>query len=208
MSAVLVLLLKGFAIGLAIAAPAGPVTVICVRRTLADGPGAGVACGLGAVAGDVWIGALAAFGVAAISELLLAHETALRAAGGVFLLWIGWRLLRAPAPDARGGDGRGRVGLFLAAAALTGANPLTILGFTAVFASFGVVDRALSAADAAVLLAGIAVGAATWWGSLVAAVATFRDRLGDGRMEIVNRVSGWLMVTFGVGALASLLVAW
>src|SRR5215472_13518104 len=85
----LLLLLKGVAIGLAIAAPVGPVAVLCIRRTLLQGHAAGFGSGFGAVTADVIFGAIATFGVAALSDELLEHEIALRLIGGAFLVGLG-----------------------------------------------------------------------------------------------------------------------
>lgn len=200
-----ILLLKGVAIGLAIAAPTGPVAVLCIKRTLLLGLPAGVASGLGAVVGDVFYGAIAAFGVAAVSSVLLAHEQILRIVGGGFLLWLGIKLLRNPPnPDARNAvNGVGLFAYFLSSVVLTVTNPLTIIGFTAIFAGFGVMDRALTLGDGAILLAGIALGAALWWLSLAAFASLFRRRLDAEHLTWLNRISGGLMLIFALGIAAS-----
>src|SRR5579871_1128376 len=99
---ILLLLLKGIAIGLAIAAPVGPVAVLCIRRTLLQGHGAGLASGFGAVTADVIFGAMATFGVAALADVLFEHEIALRVIGGSFLLALGINTYRKePPPTGR-----------------------------------------------------------------------------------------------------------
>src|SRR5271154_2156942 len=96
---ILLMLLKGVAVGLAIAAPVGPVAVLCIRRTLLQGHPAGFASGFGAVTADVIFGAIATFGVAALSDVLLEHEVALRVIGGVFLIGLGINTYIKPPPQ-------------------------------------------------------------------------------------------------------------
>ncbi len=191
---------RGLVIGFSIAAPVGPIGVLCIRRTLADGRAIGLAVGLGAAVADAMYGAVAGFGLTAISALLVRRQDLLRGVGGLFLCYLGARtFLAAPADRAARVAGGGLVGAFTATFALTLANPATILSFVAVFAGFGV--AAASWRDATVLVAGVFLGSALWWLMLSGAVAALRSRFDQRALRWVNRLSGLVLFAFGVTAL-------
>ena len=155
------LLIQGALSGFAIAAPVGPINVLCIRRTLVDGFGSGLASGLGAAAADTVFGAIAAFGVASVMSFLNRWEGVLSLVGGVILLLLGWRALFSPPPaDDIRGSGVGLLGAFISTFGLTIANPMTVLSFIAVFAALGAGVTGLEAA--AVLVAGVFLGSAAW----------------------------------------------
>jgi len=191
---------RGLVIGFSIAAPVGPIGVLCIRRTLADGRAIGLAVGLGAAVADAMYGAVAGFGLTAISALLVRRQDLLRGVGGLFLCYLGARtFLATPADRAARVAGGGLVGAFTATFALTLANPATILSFVAVFAGFGV--AAASWRDATVLVAGVFLGSALWWLMLSGAVAALRSRFDQRALRWVNRLSGLVLFAFGVTAL-------
>lgn len=201
-------LLKGLVIGLSIAAPVGPIGLLCIRRTLAGGPAHGFASGLGAATADAVYGAIAGFGVALVTDALIGGQVALKLFGGLMLLYLGWTTLRAR-PAERPAEAKGAAGLAGAYAStflLTLANPATILSFAAVFGGLGVASGASdSTTVAAVLVAGVFVGSALWWLALSASVGAFRRRVTPAAMLWINRASGAVLGGFGVAALASLL---
>jgi threonine/homoserine/homoserine lactone efflux protein len=200
-------LVKGLAIGVSIAAPVGPIGLLCIRRSLERGRMAGLATGLGAATADAAYGCIAAFSLSAVSRFLLAEVTWLRLGGGVALCWLGVRtFLSAPARrEAQAGSG-GLASAYLSSLLLTLANPMTILSFVAVFAGLGLAASPDFAA-AGTLVAGVFVGSGLWWLLLSASVARMRHRVGDGWMRAINRLSGGLIVAFGLYALSTL-VPW
>lgn len=192
--------MRGLVIGFSIAAPVGPIGVLCIRRTLADGLAIGLAVGLGAAVADAMYGAVAGFGLTAVSALLVRRQDVLRAVGGLFLCYLGARtVLAAPADRAARATGGGILGAFSATLALTLANPATILSFVAVFAGFGV--AAARWRDATVLVAGVFLGSALWWLMLGGTVAALRSRFDQRALRWVNRLSGLVLLAFGVAAL-------
>jgi threonine/homoserine/homoserine lactone efflux protein len=206
-SIVMTFLLKGLAIGFAIAAPVGPIGVLCIRRSLAHGTPAGLASGLGAAVADAAYGCIAAFGLTMISTFLVGQRFWLQLAGGVFLCWLGMRtLLATPAQDPAAGAGsaRGLLGAFASTFVLTLTNPMTILSFVAVFAGLGLADTSGDYRAAATLVAGVFLGSALWWLLLSGGVGLLRSRFDARGLLWVNRVSGALIVAFGVFALATL----
>jgi threonine/homoserine/homoserine lactone efflux protein len=194
------LLIKGALSGFAIAAPVGPINVLCIRRTLSDGFGRGLASGLGAAAADTMFGALAAFGVASVLSFLTRWEGMLSLAGGLLLLGIGLHSLRRPP-----GAGAGRVGTaglasaFFSTFSLTIANPMTILSFLAVFAGIGIGATSLQAAS--VLVLGVFLGSAAWWLGLSGLVNAIRHTLADRQLAWINRGAAVAILAFGGYAL-------
>lgn len=201
-----VLFFKAMLIGLSIAAPVGPIGLLCIQRTLAHGGRTGFVSGLGAATADGVYGAVGAFGLVAVTHLFVALATPLAMFGIVFLSWMGVQLLRAPPADAARAapatPGAGRA--FLSVFALTLSNPMTILSFVAVFASIG---GSVGAApgSAGVMLAGVWFGSALWWLMLTSGVSLLRHKIGSRAMQAINRVAGLFLLGFALWQAASLL---
>jgi threonine/homoserine/homoserine lactone efflux protein len=197
------LLLKGYIIGLSIAAPVGPIGVLCIRRTLAEGRSAGLASGLGAATADAIYGCVAGFGLTFISGFLMGQQTWLRLIGGLFLCYLGTRaLLTRPAERPAAASGIGLSGIYASTFFLTLTNPMTILAFAAIFAGLGLANASGDYASALLLVGGVFFGSASWWLLLSSGVNLFRERCGTSGLTWVNRVSGAVITAFGLVALA------
>lgn len=198
------LLARGFVLGFTIAAAVGPISVLCIRRTLAEGRVVGFVSGMGVATADATYGAIAAFGLTAITDLLVDWRRALGLIGGAFLLWLAWRTFRAvPGEAATLADGarRGLPGAYLSTLALTLTNPMTILSFAALFVGLGVTGG--DTAGAAVLTAGVFLGSASWWVILTTAVGSLRSRITPTWLRRVNMASGLIIGAFGLVAIWS-----
>ena len=196
--------LRGIAIGFSIAAPVGPIGVLCIRRTLADGRRYGLASGLGAATADAVYGCVAGFGLTAVSNLLVSQQTWLRLTGGSFLCYLGVKSFFArPAQSAAAPKGGALTGAYASTFLLTLTNPMTILSFAAVFAGLGLGGEATDYAGAALLVLGVFLGSALWWLLLSGGVGLFREKLNDEHLCWVNRVSGAIIAGFGLLALFS-----
>lgn len=197
---------KGLLIGFAIAAPVGPIGLLCVQRTLTRGRWSGVLSGLGAASADAVYGCIAGFGLASLAGWLLAWQTELRLVGGMFLLYLGWRTWRAPpaAEQARVRPTRaGLLGDYLSTLGLTLTNPVTILAFLGIFAGLGLAGGSGDFAAAAALVLGVFAGSLLWWLLLAGGVGLLRGRLSPSVLPWINRVSGALIAGFGVWALGA-----
>jgi threonine/homoserine/homoserine lactone efflux protein len=194
------LLWKGFILGLSIAAPVGPIGLLCIRRTLAGGRWAGFVSGLGAATADGIYGCIAGFGLTFLAERLIGQRVWLGLAGGLFLLALGWRTFQSrPALEAAAPK---LGGAYLSTFGLTLTNPMTILSFTAMFA--GMQSPAGSAAAwPGLLVLGVFLGSACWWLMLSGLVGTFRRQLNFTALKWVNRVSGTVIAGFGAAALGA-----
>lgn len=195
-------LLKGIVLGFGIAAPVGPIGVLCIRRTLAEGRWVGLATGLGAATADALYGAVAAFGLTLVMQALVAQRLWLGLIGGAFLLVLGWRTFRAPPAQtaAKANTGQGLWAAFFSTFGLTLTNPLTILSFVAVFAGLGVAAGA-GLSEAAVLVMGVFIGSALWWLTLTTGISLLRARVTPQVLGWVNRGAGVLIMAFGLLAL-------
>jgi threonine/homoserine/homoserine lactone efflux protein len=195
------LFLKGLAIGFSIAAPVGPIGALCIRRTLAEGRAVGLASGMGAATADMFYGAVAAFGLTAVSGLLVRQQTWFGLVGGIFLLYLGARTFSAsPSREASFPSASGVLRAYGSTFVLTLSNPVTILAFAAIFAGLGVAGGG-NAASGALLVAGVFLGSAVWWVILSMGVGAARAWFGDARMRWVNRIAGAVIAAFGVAAL-------
>jgi len=197
--------LRAFFIGLSIAAPVGPIGVLCIRRTLSEGRLNGFLSGLGAATADMLYGAVAAFGLTFITDVLVGQAGWLRLIGGLFLLYLGIRTFRArPAESAgapAGSNRMDRVGVYLSTFLLTVTNPMTILSFIAIFAGLRLGDAAGDYTSAALTVLGVFLGSAAWWLGLSFGVGLLREKFKPNWMIWVNRSSGLIIAGFGLVAL-------
>jgi threonine/homoserine/homoserine lactone efflux protein len=200
----LALFIKGLIIGFAIAAPVGPIGVLCIQRSLHDGFKIGLMTGMGAALADGVYGLIAGFGLTAISSLLLSHQFWIRLIGGLFLLYLGIKLFLTPPPErSTGKSDRSSWHAFATTFLLTITNPATILAFVAVFAGLGLGTTSTDYAHAIVLVLGIILGSATWWLFLSGGVAfILHHRLSPTIMRNINRFSGIIIFAFGIFALS------
>jgi threonine/homoserine/homoserine lactone efflux protein len=200
--------LKGLLLGFSIAAPVGPIGVLCIRRTVVNGRAAGLVSGLGAATADALYGCVAGFGLTFVSNAILGLRVWLNLLGGLFLCYLGIRtFLSVPAEEAAslsdGGLGRSYLSTFL----LTLTNPMTILSFAATFAGLGLAagSTGFTSYRASIsLVLGVFAGSALWWLLLSSVVGLFRHRINVRASRWLNRVSGLILVGFGVWALANL----
>ncbi|ABS62377.1 Lysine exporter protein (LYSE/YGGA) [Parvibaculum lavamentivorans DS-1] len=200
------LVANGVAIGVAVAAPIGPVNLIVIRRTLRYGWLNGFLSGGGAAAGDAIFAAIAAFGLTAAVDFVIRFETVLQFIGGFFLIGLGLRTWFAQphfgdeAPISISGA---MAGVFAATFVLTITNPATMLGFIAIFGGLaGLADAGEDYGHAATIVLAVMAGSILWWASVSGFVSLFRHRMNDRVLVIVNRVSGALIGLFGLIVLA------
>jgi len=199
-------LFKGLIVGFVIAAPAGPIGVLCARRALMHGRRAGFFSGMGAATADAFYGFIAAFGFTFVSDLLVGHQFWIRLAGGALLIFLGTKTLIA--------EPRGKIdlpksakkfaGMFTSTFFLTLTNPMTVFSFAAVFAGFGLAGIKGSVSSAGILVLGVFLGSALWWLHLVGIFSFFKRRFKQHELQWVNRIAGVIIAGSGALALLSL----
>ena len=194
--------LQGILLGFSIAAPVGPIGILCIRRTLADGRLMGFLSGLGAASADMLYGGIAAFGLTAIMDLLVGVQFWLRAGGGLFLLYLGIRtFLARPASTAATARSTGLFSAYASTFLLTVTNPMTILAFLGMFSARLPADGPSSPLA---LVLGVFLGSALWWLTLSGVVGIVREKFTPAWMRWVNRTSGAVIVVFAILTLAEL----
>lgn len=196
------LYLRSVSMGLAIAAPVGPMSLLCVRRTLLQGWKSGLATGLGIAVGDGIYAAVAALGLASLAAFLLAHQRAMHVAAGCVLAYLGIKALRASryrVPGAVPEDQRRHTswpGLLFGTAMLTLANPTTIVMFAAVLVTLA--PTGLDSTMASLTVCGVFSGSLLWWCAMTLAIAAMRDALSVTALRWIDRVAGAALIVFGL----------
>jgi threonine/homoserine/homoserine lactone efflux protein len=200
------LFFKGFLVGFLIAMPVGPIGILCIQRTLHKGKLHGMVSGLGAATADAIYGFVAAFGLTFISNFLVKEQPWLRLIGGIFLCYMGARVLLSKSEKrATPEDGASYVSDYVSAFILTFTNPTTFLAFAAAFAGLGLVSLIEHHIAALLLVAGVFVGSGLWWLILSGITATFLGKLLYTRPAWLNKVSGIIIIAFGLFVLLTLI---
>jgi len=195
-------LLKGIIIGFSLAAPVGPIGILCVRRTLAHGGWRGFLTGLSSASADAVYAVVAAFGVTLISNFVAGHQQWLRLVGGILLLALGFYTFRSR-PDthvptrAMGREARVFISTFLLA--LT--NPLTLFAYAAALSGIGVENIKSDGVYLTLLVTGIFLGSLLWSSLLTILARIFKEKVSARGLGIVNKVAGSLLMLFGAIAL-------
>ena len=198
-------LIKGLIIGLSIAVPVGPIGILCIRRTLARGRMVGFLSGLGAATADGLYGAIAGFGLTFLVDFLIGRQIWLRLIGGALLCILGAKtFFSKPAEQGAPVDGSNRWHAYLSTFFLTLTNPLTILFFVAVFAGLGIGTEAGHYLLAGILVSGVFMGSAMWWLILCGFTGLLQKLLNPKRLQWLNRISGLIILGFGLFALLGL----
>jgi threonine/homoserine/homoserine lactone efflux protein len=203
----LIALLKGIAVGIVIALPVGPVGVLCVRRTLFEGPSYGFVSGLGAATADMIFGVIAGFGLTIVRDFMLRYQDWFGAAGGVFLIAVGIKAFtKANDAEPEPVDGEAHFTAYVSTFALTITNPITILAFAGIFAKVGI-SQGAGFLDTGALIGGVFLGSLLWWLGLSFGIAGLRRRAGMVRLTWLNRISGAILTLSGLGLLGAALRA-
>lgn len=193
---------RGLAVGFAIAAPVGPIGVLCIRRTLAYGRLAGLLSGLGAATADAIYGVVAGFGLTLISAILVEQIFWFRLIGGIFLIYLGVRtFISKPTETAAPIQAQGLWKVYASTIFLTLTNPATILAFGFIFAGLGLAAAGGDRATAIWLVLGVFLGSAAWWVLLSSGVSLLQTRLTARHLRWLNRGSGIVLTAFGIVAL-------
>ena len=201
-----IFLLRGLIIGFSIAAPVGPISVLCIRRTLSNGWRAGLLSGLGAATADAAYGCVAGFGLAIVSSTLISQQMWLRLAGGLFLCFLGAKTFASkPREHLISPTGLGLAQAYFSTLFLTITNPMTIMLFAGIFAGVGLAGAGGDFLSAGALVSGVFIGSALWWLILSTAAGLSHRKFGAYRLHLVNKISGSIVVAFGLLAFLGLL---
>lgn len=201
------LFIKSLTIGLSIAAPVGPIGMLCIQRSLSRGFGSGFATGMGAACADGIYGLLGALGIAGIAATLPALSLFLKIGGGAFLIWLAWTIAREqPAATSVVQETRRQSVKrdFVTTFGLTLSNPLTIISFIGIFAALGPAATAGSAGASegwltvAPMVTGVFIGSAAWWLCLSGATSALGKKMPMSFVHAIARLSALLIAGFGL----------
>ena len=200
------LFIQGMIVGLTLAVPVGPISLICIHRTVAGGRLHGIFSGLGVATSDSFYAAVAFLGLTAVSGLIIGHQTAFRLVAGIALVIVGIQVFRSvPSVVRQGTETDSYIRDFLSLLAIAAANPLTIIFFITILPGFIVVAHGTTLIAAVPFVAGVFLGSAVWWIILCGSLGTVRSRLSIENLQRINQVSGILITGIGAGMLGLLL---
>lgn len=193
---------RGLVAGFALAAPVGPVAVLCMRRALSSGRLRAFIAGLGAAFADMVFGAVAGLGIGVVTTFVLDHEVAIGLIGGFIVLAVGVGTFRTPIART---DSPADAGLirrdFAASFSMAITNPATMIAAAGLFAAFAPIDMYAAPMTAALLVTGVFVGSAVWWLILSGVVGTFREAFIERGLPHLNKISGAVIAFSGAGVL-------
>lgn len=199
----LLYILKAWLIGIAVAAPVGPIGTLCIRKTLELGFVGAIAVGLGAAFADGIYGLVAALGLTGISHFLLQKIVLIKFIGGLFLLYLAYIELKTKTTvsettlDKNKNLARLTLGVFF----LTITNPMTILSFIGIFASISS-GGSITTSETLGMVVGIFLGSMTWWIILGAIITKIKHKLSESAIRGIRYLSAIILAGFGVYAIA------
>jgi threonine/homoserine/homoserine lactone efflux protein len=198
------LFVRGLVLGLSVAAAVGPMAILCIRRTLAQGQFVGLATGVGIATADGCYSLIAAFGLTFVSDALIEQRLWLEVIGGAFLCYLGLRIACSrPAGTVPATlQVREIAAAYGSGLALTMTNPMTIVAFAVMFAGLGLAEAG-SYGGSSLLVLGVFLGSAGWWLVLTTVVRAARDRLTETALAWINLVAGVVILAFGIVAVGS-----
>lgn len=200
------MLVKGLIIGLSIAAPVGPIGVLCIRRTLEYGKFIGFMSGLGAATADGLYGMIAGLGLTFITSFLVEQQEWIHLIGSVFLLYLGLKIfVSKPSKIAAKANGNNVFGAYASTFLLTITNPVTILSFLAIFSGLGISNSNDDLIASLVVVLGVFLGSALWWLILSGVTGLLMNRMKSFPLNIVNRISGFILLMFGFWSMYNLI---
>jgi threonine/homoserine/homoserine lactone efflux protein len=202
------LFIQGIIVGLTLAVPVGPISLVCIQRTVAGGRLHGIISGLGVATADSFYAAVAFLGLTSVSGLIIGHQSLFRLLAGIVLILVGIQVFRSVPARVSEGDGqKPYLQDYLSLLAIAAANPLTIIFFITILPGFGVVAQGTTVIAAVPFVAGIFLGSSVWWIILCGSLGSVRSRLGTDNLRWINRISGILIACFGAGMLLLLYTA-
>ena len=203
------LLFKGALLGVSIAAPVGPIGILCIRTSIAEGSLKGFVAGLGAASADAVYGSIAALGLSTVSQFLISQGQWIRFIGGLFLAYLGISsIVKKAETSPNNREASGYVRTYTSTLFLTLTNPLTILSFTAIFAGIGIINRNTNIFSAGLMVLGVFIGSASWWLALSWGASKLGATFDNNLLLWVNRCAGIMLLGFALLALYSAIIGW
>lgn len=199
------LFLLGILIGLVIAAPMGPVGVLCTRKTLEYGVAGTLAVGIGTALADAIYASLTAFGIASISEFILKHTVYIKLIGGTLLFSFAIKEYYSTSPikNTIKITTKGYLALTGTSFLITLLNPMGIVSFIALFAMLG--DQLLHYHHAIWVVIGVFVGSLSWFLILGRIIHHTQHLIPERIIVSIRKISALFFALFGAWAFVSLI---
>ncbi len=181
---------QGVVIGVSVAAPVGPMAILCVRRSIMFGRSVGMATGIGMASAHALYSAVAMAGLQSVSAVLGTHSVVVRAASAVILVGLGIRLACASPSSEQGQLRQLRLGSAHASAfGLSLVNPLMVLSLASLIAASDL-SAVQTAPSAVMLVAGVFAGSSLWWLVMTRSATLFTTRFTARTVTALNRIAG------------------
>ncbi len=195
-------LCKGMLVGIAVSAPIGPASIMCIRRTIHSGWWLGIASGLGVAVADTLYGCIAGVGLTSIADQIVEWLTKLRFVGGLFLIILGAALyLTTPKKIPKHYYAQSFFPAFFSTLGITLANPLMFVLFAALFAAAGLDDLSQDVDLVGFLILGIFLGSMAWWCCFCWVLTLLQNHISFSTLTWTNKISGIVIVIFGLLAM-------
>ena len=202
----LAFLFKGLILGFSVAAPVGPIGVLCINRTIDKSYFSGLVSGLGAATADLIYGLIAGFGLTIISNFLIAQKLWMQIFGLLFLFYVGIKtLFQKPQFESNKVGNKSLVKDYITTFLLTITNPMTVLFFLAVFAGLGLSNAENIKLAPILLVTGVFVGSGIWWLFLSSLTYKLKNKIGNGIIKQINLISGITILMFAIMILYDLI---
>ena len=199
------IIIQGIIVGFSIAAPVGPIGLLCIQNTISHGMLFGLVCGLGAATADMMYGVLVVVGTSYMATVMQIFKIPLSVFGGIFLIYLGLKkILAKPASKAASVNSKMLIGAYFSTFILTLINPATILDFIALFAGLRV--NVSDYTQGLSFVGGVFFGSAFWWILLSSFVAIFRKKMSDFVIILINYFAGVAICGFGFFALTKVII--
>jgi len=200
-------LLKGLIIGFSIAAPVGPIGILCIRRTLENGRFVGFMSGLGAATADGLYGLIACLSLTVITNYLINQQFWFQLIGGIFLGYFGVKTYKSkPSNTLTKSKNEQNIKAYASTFFLTLTNPVTILSFIALFSGLGIANSDIDLMEKLILVLGVFLGSILWWLFLSIVVSLLKNRINAYSLIIINKTSGLILLLFSLRSFYDVLI--
>ena len=190
--------LKGVILGLSIAAPLGPIGILCIRRTLTYGKYTGIVSGLGAASADAVYGFIASIGLTFVTSLIINQQHWFQLIGAIFLGYLGIRIFTSKNSYETSTTMKNQhMKAFSTTFILTLTNPMTILSFAAIFSGLGIANTTIALTPKVLLVVGVFLGSSLWWIFLSLIVSSIKNQI-TGFTFVINKLSGVILLAFSL----------
>ncbi|MBU0981573.1 LysE family translocator [Patescibacteria group bacterium] len=199
-------LLKGISIGFTMMLAIGPISMLCIAKTIEKGRLTGLAIGLGAATADGIYSFIAVFGLTFITSFLTKYILFIQLIGGAFLIYLGIKMFFSkPSTKKIILAETDFLKSYFSTLFLTLTSPMTILLFMTIFAGLGIISTSNSDyLSSGSLVLGVFLGSVLFYLMLITLTNFFRTKMTPKHLHFGSKISGIIICTFGIISVANL----